>query len=306
MTVNPRNLPTTHFGRQMRKERLAHGWSLREFCARTGIDIGYASRIENGKQPPSEKVADACDLVFPERKRWFREYYEDSKTWTPAAFRNWAEYEDRATTLRVWMPGILSGLLQPERYARVMSSVYPGVPDEVVNARVANRMQRQQRVLFRPSPPDAHIVLDEAALYRRIGSAEIMAEAMGHLLEVADLDYVRLQVMPAIEHPCNESELLITDDAVYTESLMGGGVHTSPEAVHRMGRLFDTLVGECYRVSESRLLLERMHDTWITYGERARTRAAAVVAASKSASTGERARTRPATAVAASKSARHA
>ena len=28
-----------HFGRQMRKERLAHGWTLREFADKTGIAV---------------------------------------------------------------------------------------------------------------------------------------------------------------------------------------------------------------------------------------------------------------------------
>jgi len=267
----------------MRKERLAHGWSLREFCARTGIDIGQASRIENGKEPPSAKVADACDRVFSERKGWFREYYEDSKSWTPAGFRNWAEYEDKAVTLRVWAPSIIHGLLETENYARVMLSVFPGVNDEIVATRLANRMNRQRRILFRENPPDTHAIIDEAALYRRVGSAEVMAEQMSHLLEVAALDHVRLQIMPAIEHPCNTSEMIIADDAVYTESLSGGSTHTSQEALTRQGRLFVTLAGECYRVSESRSIIERMRDTWIAYGERARTHPATAEAASRSA-----------------------
>lgn len=283
MTVNNRNLATTHFGRQMRKERLAHGWSLREFCERTGIDIGQASRIENGKQPPSEKVADACDLVFSERRGWFREYYEESKYWMPAGFRNWAEYEDKATTLRIWAPTIIHGLLQTERYARVMTTVYPGVSDEVVAVRLANRMKRQQRVLFRADPPDTQIIVDEVALYRRVGSADVMIEQMSHLLDVAALDHVRLQVMPAIEHPCNESEMIIADDAVYSESLIAGGTYTSAETVARLNRLFVTLAGECYRVSESRSLLERMRDTWTAFGERAHTQAVTGGAASRSA-----------------------
>ncbi len=269
----------------MRKERLARGWSLREFCERTGIDIGQASRIENGKQPPSEKVADACDLVFPERKGWFREYYEESKYWMPAGFRNWAEYEDKAKTLRVWAPGMIHGLLETENYARVMLAVYPGVSDEVVSARLANRMQRQQRVLFRADPPDVHFIVDEAALYRRVRSAEVMAEQMSHLLDVAALDHVRLQVMPAVEHPCNTSEMIITEDAVYTESLASGGTYTGPEKVAELRRLFVTLAGECYRVSESRLIIERMRDTWMAYGERARTHPATAAAASKLART---------------------
>jgi transcriptional regulator with XRE-family HTH domain len=94
------------------------GWSLREFHARTGVDIGHASRIETGKAPPTETVAKACDAAWPERRGWFLEYYEESKSWVPAGFRNWAEYEDKAATLRDWYPGIITGLLQTEDYAR--------------------------------------------------------------------------------------------------------------------------------------------------------------------------------------------
>ena len=107
VAVNNGGNPATHFGRQMHKERLARGWSLREFAARTGINIGHASRIENGKRPPTENVAAACDAAFPERKGWFTEYYQELSTWSevPAAFKDWTEHEDRAATLRVWITG---------------------------------------------------------------------------------------------------------------------------------------------------------------------------------------------------------
>jgi transcriptional regulator with XRE-family HTH domain len=58
----------------MRKERLARGWSLREFSARIGINLGSLSQIENGKRPPTLRVALKCDEVFPERQGWFSEY----------------------------------------------------------------------------------------------------------------------------------------------------------------------------------------------------------------------------------------
>ena len=46
--------PVSHFGKQLKKERLAHGWSLPELSRRTGIDAGHLSRLENGKRPPTE------------------------------------------------------------------------------------------------------------------------------------------------------------------------------------------------------------------------------------------------------------
>ena len=278
MTGNKINSAATHLGRQMKRDRLAHGWTLRELSARTGIDYATLSRVENGKRPPTEKLAAACDRVFPERRDWYSTYYDESKSWVPAGFRSWAEYEDKATTLRIWAPTIIHGLLETESYARVMLAVFPGVTEEIVSARLANRMQRQQRVLFRANPPDVHVIVDEAALYRRVGSAEVMAEQMTHLRVLAELGHVCLQVMPAIEHPCNTSEMIIADGAAYTESLAGGGTYTSAETVQRLGRLFATLVGECYRVSDSRLVIERMRDTWIAYGARARTQAATAVA----------------------------
>jgi transcriptional regulator with XRE-family HTH domain len=74
MPGNNGNSAATHFGRQMRKERLARGWSLRELSARTGIDFATLSRVENGKRPPTEKLAKACDTLWSERKGWFSEY----------------------------------------------------------------------------------------------------------------------------------------------------------------------------------------------------------------------------------------
>jgi transcriptional regulator with XRE-family HTH domain len=129
MALNSGGNPVTHFGRQMRKERLARGWSLREFAARTGVNIAQASRIENGKSPPTEKVAAACDVAFAERKGWFGEYYEESKSWMPAGFRSWAEYEDRAAELLVWSPGIIDGLAQTEGYAVALLSIHPGATE---------------------------------------------------------------------------------------------------------------------------------------------------------------------------------
>ena len=115
MTGKPPN-PVSHFGKQLKKERLAHGWSLPELSRRSGIDAGHLSRIENGKRPPTEAIAQACDAVFPERKGWFSEYYEDSRTWAPPGFRSWAEYEDKAARLSVWSPSVIDGLFQTEDY----------------------------------------------------------------------------------------------------------------------------------------------------------------------------------------------
>jgi transcriptional regulator with XRE-family HTH domain len=262
MSANNGNNAATHFGRQMKKERLAHGWSLREFSARAGIDFTTASRIENGRRPPNEAVAKACDRVWPERRGWFIEYYEESKSWVPAGFRSWAEYEDKAVTLRAWSPGVIHGLVQTEHYARSLLSTVPGVSAEIIAARLASRMDRQRRVLFRDDPPTTWFVVDELSLYRRVGSAEIMAEQLGHLADVAALPNVTVQVLPAVEHPANASELIVTDSAAYVEHLSGGLVYTEGETVTTLERLFTSIHSESDKASESLAIIERVGDAW--------------------------------------------
>jgi hypothetical protein len=168
----------------------------------------------------------------------------------------------------VWSPGIIDGLVQTQDYARTLLSTAPEATAEIVSARLANRMARQRRVLYRDDPPDAWLVVDEMSLYRRVGSPAIMAEQMRHLSEVARLPHVTLQVLPAVAHPANASDLIVTDDAAYVEHLAAGYTYTEAETVTRLTRLFGTIRGECYRVSESAALFERMTEIW-THGARA-------------------------------------
>ena len=264
MTVSTGSNPATHFGKQMHKERTARGWSLREFAQRTGLNPGHVSRIENGKRPPTENVATACDAAFPERRGWFTEYYEESRHWAevPASFRSWPEYEDRAAALRDWTPSIVTGLLQTQDYARALIIVQQSITDDVVTARLAARMERQRRVLGRDDPPTACFIVDELSLYREVGSAEVMAGQLRRLSAVASTPRVIVQVLPAIAHPANASGFLLADDAVWIEHVAAGYVFTDPETVSALALRFDSLRGECYRVSESLRMIERLGERW--------------------------------------------
>jgi hypothetical protein len=116
-------------------------------------------------------------------------------------------------------------------------------------------------------------VVDELSLYRCAGSPTVMAGQMSRLAEVARLPHVTLQVLPEVEHPGGASELIVTDDAAYVEHLAGGLVFTDDQTVSVLERLFDTLRGECYRVSESVMRIERLGETWTALGEQAPTAA---------------------------------
>jgi transcriptional regulator with XRE-family HTH domain len=263
VTVHGDGSMATHFGRQIHKERLAHGWTLRELAARSGVDFSHLSRIESGKRPPTEAIADAMDRVFPGRRGWFREFYDDAKSAMPPGLRSWTEIEDRAARLAVWCPGTIHGLLQTEAYARVLLSTLASVPAEVVDARLAARAARQQRVLRRADPPAVVAIIDHPALYRGVGSPSVMAAQMRHLLDLARLPNVTLQVLPPVAHPATASELIIADDAAaYAEHLAAGGVYTDPETVARLGVIMATIRGECYRASDSAATIGKAGRQW--------------------------------------------
>jgi transcriptional regulator with XRE-family HTH domain len=260
--------PALLFGKQLRKARLARGWSLPELAARTGINAAHLSRIETGRRPPTERIAIACDEALDRDD--FLELYEEMRTWAPPGFRDWSELEEKAASLRDWYPGIVTGLLQTEHYAEALLRTSPGATAEVVATRLTARMERQRRVLYRDDPPTALFIVDEVALYRMVGSPEVMAQQCAHLAEAASLPNVTVQVLPAVAHPANASGFVIADAGAWCESVKGGFVYTG-ETVTPLPALFDTLRGECLKVSESSALFGRMIDTWNRLGGSPRT-----------------------------------
>ena len=197
----------------MRKERLAHGWSLPELSQRTGYDAGHLSRVENGKRPPTEALATAYDVVFSERRGWFTDWYQESRSWSevPAGFRSWSE--------------------------RAILATFPAVTEETIATRLASRVERQSRVLARDDPPKTIFLVDELALYRQVGTAEVMAGQMRHLAAAAAMSHVTIQVLPAVAHPANASGFVIADDAVWCEHVRDGQrPRIGPGAGHRRPR----------------------------------------------------------------------
>src|SRR5215471_18655803 len=216
MTGNLSANPATHFGRQLRKERLARGWSIHELAARTGISAGHLSRLENGKRMATADGAAACDRVFPERRGWYSEYVADCESWTPPGYRTWSEYEDPATGIRAWAPGVIHGLAQTEDYARAQLDTAIEATPEITATRVAARMARQRRTILRDDrPPETVLLVDGLGLVRLAGSADIMAGQCARLLALSVMPHVTVQVVPAVVHAALASEVTLADQAAY-------------------------------------------------------------------------------------------
>jgi transcriptional regulator with XRE-family HTH domain len=250
--------PGSYFGTELQRERLGNSWSLDELARETGISAAHLSRIENGKRPATEAVAIACDKAFSARKGWFHRYWSALQTWTetPSWFKPWQDYELHASTLRSWSPGVVDGLLQVESYARAQIGLRPDATQDKIDDRVANRMTRQHLVLFREAPPRAHFLVSLASL--RDMPRKLVPGQLGHLLEVAALPNVTVQVVPGFWHAGMSGGFLLTDTVAWAEGVHTGQVHADEKTFSSLAMRFDSIRHEAMRVSESLTLLREM------------------------------------------------
>ncbi|KUN17583.1 XRE family transcriptional regulator [Streptomyces corchorusii] len=150
--------------------------------------------------------------------------------------------ETAATDIRGYEPGVIPGLLQTPNYARaVMERGLPLMSPDVLERSVDLRIRRQE-ILTReePTPPQLWVVTDETSLRRPVGSAAVMREQIEHLLDVAELPNVTLQVCPfeAGLHPgafgpftIFRFEIPELPDIVCTDSLSRAGYSEDREEV---------------------------------------------------------------------------
>lgn len=183
--------------------------------------------------------------------------------------------EDEADTALQWETATIPGLLQSEAYARAIiegwntiSMPPPSEIDNIIKVRI-----RRQMVLTRPNPLTLQIVLDESALLRRYGTAEIMRAQMLQLLEYTELDNVQLRVLPLNgPHPIVAEPFILLQfaqvhdvtfpDIVHTEGLMAS--HVDNELyTHRFRLAYETLVSHALTVQQSRkLIFSAARDVW--------------------------------------------
>jgi len=192
---------------ELRRLRSAAGLTIFEVADRLECSAGKVSRIETGAvgvrvQDVRDMLdlygvsgtqrEDLVDLVRLARQRaWWNDYTDV----VPADSARFYGLEDGAAAIQQHSVALIPGLLQTPAYARALISAAAGVPAEVIERRIELRLRRQ-RLLARPQPPRLHVLLDEAALHRLVGGPEVMAGQLDHLVEVAGLPDVRLQVLP--------------------------------------------------------------------------------------------------------------
>jgi transcriptional regulator with XRE-family HTH domain len=272
--LDPGASPLHFFGAEVRRAREAADMTLADLGALVPCDASTVSKIEAGLLRPTPRFVVACTETFPPLE-WLGRFHEDSQLWgdgaIPRWFEDWLNAEREATTLRMWQPLLVPGLLQTADYARALFSAgILNTGEEAVDQLVAARVARQ-RIFDRPNPPNFWILLDEGVLHRPIGTPKTMYD---QLLQIADLSmrsYVCVQIVPTSTgaYPGLSCSFHIASvqgkrDLLYMEAVEGVTQERSA-LVRKAGLIFDLVRSDALTRNDSRdLILKVAEQRWNT------------------------------------------
>jgi transcriptional regulator with XRE-family HTH domain len=200
--------------------RMVLGGQLRRLRERRGISREKAgweirsseskiSRMELGRVGFKERdvadlltlygVADAEEreaLVTLARQanqpNWWNRYGDVLPNW----LQSYLGLETAATIIRSYEVQFVAGLLQTPAYARAVITLGHGAAStEEIDRRVALRIERQ-KILDRENAPRMWAVIDEAALRRPIGGADVMRDQIDALITASKRPNVQIQLLP--------------------------------------------------------------------------------------------------------------
>ncbi|MFD9508134.1 helix-turn-helix domain-containing protein [Streptomyces mirabilis] len=193
-------------GAELRKMREQAGHSVTEGGAFIGMSRAHLGHVEAGRTAiPADKLRALCHAYGCTReplvealvvmgedsgKGWWTEY---RRTFSQPIL-DLAELEAAADSLFSYESLFIPGILQTPEYTRSIFRSSERPHDDLERA-VQFRMERQQ-ILRQAEPPSLHAVIHEAALHVRFGGVTIMRRQLLHLIHVAELPHVTIQVLP--------------------------------------------------------------------------------------------------------------
>ena len=194
---------------------------------------------------------------------WWQRYDDVIPSW----YESYLGLEQAAAVIRNYALQLIPDLLQTEEYARsALRLTYPEDDSARLARRVALRVGRQQ-ILRRPAPPRLWVVIDETALRRPIGSRATMRLQLDHLIEVAELPHITVQVLPFSTggHPALGGAITFLrfaegdlPDVVYLEQLITAVYMDKPNLVAPYWRVLNHLSLQAEQPAATAQILRRI------------------------------------------------
>ena len=244
-------------GSRLRELRRDASLTGRDLASLAGWHSSKISRIEYGKQNPSENDIRAwCSHTHAEDQipdliaslRGIEELWVEWRKQLALGTRRRQKISialaEQTKVFRVYDPTVIYGMLQTAEYAREIMGLgvkFHQIQDDL-DSGVAARMERQ-RFLYR-GDRSFHVLLGEQALRTNIGGRDVMAGQLDRLLAVAGLPSVSLGIIPAAARMplAPENAFLIFDDRmVMIETYSAELTITQPREVAIYAKAFSWL-----------------------------------------------------------------
>jgi transcriptional regulator with XRE-family HTH domain len=260
----------------LRRLRDEAGLTIERVAESLECSESKVSRIENGQVGASPRdVRDMAELYGlgsqqrealvqlareARHKGWWQAYGD-----VPVVPAH-AGLEDTVTALRMYAALLVPGLLQTRAYASaVIRALHQDLDADQLERWVELRMNRQ-RLLSRDDSPTLWAILDEAVLHRPIGGHSTLVAQLEHLLDLASLPNVVVQVLPfALSGYAAEGTFSILrfaepelPDLVYQEHLTAAVYLDKRSEVESYSRVMDRVAVDALTPDETRQYLTKL------------------------------------------------
>ncbi|MGW7031703.1 helix-turn-helix domain-containing protein [Streptomyces xanthophaeus] len=194
--LDPSSSPRAMLGAELRVARERAGKSQAELAEPLFVSGSFIGQLEAGTRRMHLDFARQIDEILGTDGFFARNCGAAAKSKYPDHFAAVAEVEALAKEIRDYAPQLIPGLLQTEAYARAVCRAYqPTATEQVIDELVENRLARAS-LLTDPTSPLLWCVFDEAVIRREVGSGEVMAEALRHIIGLARSHRIIVQVIP--------------------------------------------------------------------------------------------------------------
>jgi len=205
---DPSASPTAFFAAELKRLRTSAGITQETLAEAVGYSPSTVAAIETSRMIPSEDFARFADQALHADGILTRLQPLVERLSVRPWFRDRVKVERSATDIKTYESYLIPGLLQTERYTRAVALAdRPALSGDEIERAVALRRTRQEILEPRDLPVDVEqtprlwAIIDESALHRVVGDAEVMREQMAHLVGMSRRQAITIQVIPLSQGP---------------------------------------------------------------------------------------------------------
>ena len=232
---------------ELRRLREEDGMSLGDLSEATTYDRSYLSKLERGERLGDFDTARRLDEVYGTRRMLQNLWLLAKDEAYLGRYQQFMRVEAEASVRSQYSASTIPGLLQTEEYAREQLGTGL-VSQDKLERDVEARLNRQAVLVREGNPLRLRVILDESALRRRLKDPAAWNRQLEHLVRMAELPNIVIQVLPfgaGLQYLLGGSlTLLGMPDGVYVAYLEGstsGELIEEPAEVEQHKLFYDQL-----------------------------------------------------------------